>query len=147
MTLKAICLAVLAGTAFFASTATLADDDDDDDHRKDRYYRHGKHSRKEVHFHHYYFYLPSGAVIERPGPPPFAYRDPLPAPGVKPGFPRESAAERAAAKERQRAILEKELAAEEQLLAQARRDGTADGIGLHERNIAALRRELANIDR
>src|SRR5438445_11376854 len=38
------------------------------------------------------------------------------------GFPRESASDRANAKERQREILEKELATEQQLLARAQQD-------------------------
>src|SRR5882672_12375650 len=38
------------------------------------------------------------------------------------GFPRESASDRANAKERQREILEKELATEQQLLAKAQQD-------------------------
>jgi len=84
------------------------------------------------------------------------------------GFPKESDASRAAARERQREILEKELADEQQKLAQARQDlaeaesvRTSDGrtdsyskvqerlekykdsIDLHEKNIEALRRELA----
>lgn len=85
-------------------------------------------------------------------------------------FPKESAADRADAKERQREILEKELATEEQLLARARAELAAqesvrfgdernfarvlerlqpykDSIQTHEKNIEALRRELANLYR
>jgi hypothetical protein len=84
------------------------------------------------------------------------------------GFPKESAATAATAKERQRDILEKELADEQQKLAQARQElaeaesvRTSEGrtesyskvqerlqrykdnIDLHQKNIEALRRELA----
>jgi len=80
-------------------------------------------------------------------------------------FPRESAAERAQAKGRQRQVLEKELVAEQEALAKARqelatqesvRNGDEgnyarvlerlqpmkDNIETHEKNIEALRREL-----
>jgi hypothetical protein len=83
-------------------------------------------------------------------------------------FPRESAAERASAKGRQRDILEKELVAERQALAKARQDlaeqesvrggdernyarveqrlqPLKDNVELHEKNIEALRRELNNL--
>ena len=84
------------------------------------------------------------------------------------GFPKESAATRANAKERQRDILEKELADEQQKLAQAQQElieqesvRTSDGrtdsyskvqerlqkykdnVDLHQKNIESLRRELA----
>jgi hypothetical protein len=82
------------------------------------------------------------------------------------GFPKESAATRATARERQRDILEKELADEQQKLAQARQDLAEqesvrtgeernyskaqerlqrykDSVDLHEKNIEALRRELS----
>ena len=83
-------------------------------------------------------------------------------------FPKESAATRANAKERQRDILEKELTDEQQKLAQARQelaeqesvrtsDGRSDSyskvqerlqrykdnVDLHQKNIESLRRELA----
>jgi site-specific DNA-cytosine methylase len=83
------------------------------------------------------------------------------------GFPRESPAAQASAKERQREILEKELAAEQELLANAKqeladqetiRNGDErnfarvqerlqpykDTVDLHEKNVEALRRELGN---
>jgi hypothetical protein len=84
------------------------------------------------------------------------------------GFPKESAETRASAKERQRDILEKELADEQQKLAQARQELAQaeslrtsdsrtdsyskvqeqlqrykDNVDLHQKNIEALRRELA----
>jgi hypothetical protein len=85
-------------------------------------------------------------------------------------FPRESAADRANAKGRQREILEKELASEEVALARAKQELSEqeavrtgdernyarvlerlqpfrDRVETHEKNIQALRRELANLDR
>jgi hypothetical protein len=93
-------------------------------------------------------------------PPPRAA-----APGT---FPRESAAERATGKGRQREILENELATEQQLLDKARKELAEqeavrtgeernyarvlerlqpfkDSVDLHEKNIDALRRELGNL--
>jgi len=90
---------------------------------------------------------------------------------ARPGeFPRESAAERASARERQREILERELTTEQAALAKARQDLAAqeavrtgeernyarvqerlqpfkDSIETHEKNIEALRRELNNLYR
>ena len=88
--------------------------------------------------------------------------------GSSDSFPKESAASRANAKERQRDILEKELAEEQQKLAQARQELAEqqsvrtseertesyskvqerlqrykDNVDLHQKNIEALRRELA----
>ena len=85
-------------------------------------------------------------------------------------FPRESPSERANAKGRQREILEKELATEEQDLAKAKqalaeqesvRNGDErnyarvlerlqplkDRVETHEKNVEALKRELANLNR
>jgi hypothetical protein len=84
------------------------------------------------------------------------------------GFPKESAATRATARERQREILEKELVDEQQKLSQARQELVEqqnvrigdernfsksqdperlqkyrDNVDLHEKNIEALRRELS----
>ena len=93
--------------------------------------------------------------------------------GAKPspqGFPSESSATRASAKERQREILEKELAREEDMLEKAQkaldeqqavRYGSErnyarvlerlqpykDNVELHQKNVEALRRELRNLDR
>jgi len=89
-------------------------------------------------------------------------------PSARSSFPRESPEARASAKDRQREILEKELLAEQQLLAKAQKDLTdqeairtgdernyakvlerlqpyKDNIDLHQKNIDALRRELGNI--
>ena len=83
-------------------------------------------------------------------------------------FPKESAAESASARGRQREILEKELVAEQQALAKARQDlaeqesirtgdernygrvlerlqPLKDSVETHEKNIEALRRELNNL--
>jgi hypothetical protein len=85
-------------------------------------------------------------------------------------FPKESPAERSTARERQREILEKELATEQAGLAKARQELSAqeavrsgeernyarvqerlqpykDSIETHEKNIEALRRELNNLYR
>ena len=95
---------------------------------------------------------------------------PLPRPraGNPSSFPKETAAERANAKGRQRDILERELDAEQQALAKARQDLSEqesvrngdernyarveqrlqpfkDSVELHEKNIEALRRELNNL--
>jgi hypothetical protein len=94
---------------------------------------------------------------------------PKPSPGAAPSsFPRETPQARQSAKERQRDILEKELAAEQQLLAQAQKQLAEqesirmgdeknyarvldrlqpykDNVDLHQKNIEALRRELSNI--
>jgi len=83
-------------------------------------------------------------------------------------FPKESPADRATAKVRQREILEKELAQEQAALAKAKEDLAAqeqvrmgnernyarveerlqpfkDSVETHQKNIEALRRELANL--
>ena len=85
-------------------------------------------------------------------------------------FPRESASDRANAKERQREILEKELATEQQLLAKAQQDLAEqesvrsgdernyaralerlqpykESLEVHQKNVEALRRELGNLNR
>jgi uncharacterized protein YfaQ (DUF2300 family) len=87
--------------------------------------------------------------------------------GAPASFPRESAADRASAKDRQRAILEQELASEQADLAKAKqalaeqesvREGDErnyarvlerlqpfkDRVDTHEKNVEALKRELAN---
>jgi len=86
------------------------------------------------------------------------------------GFPRETQAQRNDARERQRAILQKELASEEASLSAARKDLAAqeairtgeeknyakveervqpfrDIVETHQKNIEALRRELGNLSR
>jgi len=86
------------------------------------------------------------------------------------GFPRETPADRTKGREKQRQALEGELVQEEQLLAQARRELAQqesmrsgdernyakvlerlqkyrDNVEVHEKNIEALKRELANLQR
>ena len=85
-------------------------------------------------------------------------------------FPRESSDQRASAKDRQREILQKELATEQEALGRARRElaqaesirmgdernyakvlerlqPLKDSVETHEKNIAALQRELGNLNR
>lgn len=104
------------------------------------------------------------------GPPPAtkeasAVRAPSPA-----GFPRETPNDRTKGKEKQRQMIEGELSQEEQLLAQAKRELAEqesirggdernyakvlerlqkyrDNVEVHEKNIEALKRELANLYR
>ena len=105
--------------------------------------------------------------VAPPPPPPSAPRQQARSPS---SFPKESPTERATAKGRQREILEKELVAEEQDLAKAKqalaeqeavRTGEErnyakvlerlqpikDRIETHEKNVEALKRELANLNR
>jgi hypothetical protein len=93
-----------------------------------------------------------------------------PPPRASSSFPRETPGQSATARERQREILQKELAAEEAALARARealaeqesvRTGEErnyarvlerlqpfrESVENHEKNIAALKRELANLNR
>ena len=90
------------------------------------------------------------------------------APSGSAGFPKESTEQRANARERQREVLEKELATEQAALAKAKQDLAEqeairngdernyarveqrlqpykDSVETHEKNIEALRRELANL--
>jgi uncharacterized protein DUF4124 len=106
--------------------------------------------------------LVSREVNAVPQPVPKAPRSASPG-----SFPKESAAERASAKGRQREILQQELATEQKLLAQAKqklaeqeavRGGNEnnyarvlerlqpykDTVEVHEKNVEALRRELSN---
>jgi hypothetical protein len=99
---------------------------------------------------------------------PAQKQPPFPTSSSPSAFPRETPQARASAKERQRDILEKELASELQLLDQARKDLNAqestrsgdeknyarvlerlqpfkDSVDLHQKNIDALKRELSNI--
>lgn len=86
------------------------------------------------------------------------------------GFPKESAEQRAAARDRQRQVLQKELGTEEQLLEKARKELAdqeairtgdeknyarveqrlrpfKDSVETHQKNIEALKRELGNLSR
>jgi hypothetical protein len=98
--------------------------------------------------------------------PPFS----KPSAKASSSFPRETARDSASARERQREILQKELVAEEQALTKARqalaeqeavRSGDErnyarvlerlqpykDSVETHQKNIEALKRELANLNR
>lgn len=93
---------------------------------------------------------------------------PKPSAGRSPGFPRESPSQTASARERQRQVLERELANEREMLKQAQqalaeqeavRTGEErnyarvldrlkpykDTVENHEKNIQALQRELGNL--
>jgi hypothetical protein len=95
---------------------------------------------------------------------------PAPAGKAPAGFPREDASARASAKDRQRDILERELAQEQDLLGKARNELAAqesvrggdeknyarvlerlqkykDTVEVHEKNVEPLRRELTNLNR
>jgi len=86
------------------------------------------------------------------------------------GFPRESGSDRLAAREKQRQILERELTQEQEQLAKAKKEledqeavryghernyarvlerlqPFKDNVQAHEKNVEALRRELANLSR
>ncbi|MGQ0653395.1 MAG: DUF4124 domain-containing protein [Betaproteobacteria bacterium] len=112
-------------------------------------------------------------VVSTPpaGAKPPAAQPASPANRAAPGsFPRETASQKASARDRQRGILAKELATEQQLLARARQELSAqeavrtgdernyakalerlqpyrDSVETHQKNIEALRRELANLNR
>lgn len=154
MTTKKLVGALLVGTGMLASTSALAepikvhhyyyadDDDEDEDDDRDDWKGRRDHPEEKKRKHGDYRYERPPVVIYAPPPD-------SPKPRVNPGqsFPRESAADRAAAKERQREILEKELAAEQQLLAEARARLDEESGRHHEQNIQALRRELSNLKR
>ena len=127
MDIKRATLLVLS-IALWASASARADDDDE------HHYRKGKRHR-EVHHHHHHYQ----------GCPPPTARGREQRLAEAPRFPRESAGEGASARERQREILLKELATEEQLLERARRQPAhREAIEQHQRNVDALRRELGS---
>jgi len=73
-------------------------------------------------------------------PTPRAARQPTPA-----DFPRVNGDQQKARDNDRRAILEQELAGEQKLLATARNEpNSQDRVRLHERNIEAIRKEIAN---
>jgi hypothetical protein len=142
--------------------------DDDDGWKKHRHHddkerKQAKHDREwkergdhraPVVIYRYRIYSPDSQA------PPMSPGPAKPRAKAQPSFPRESATDRAAAKERQREILEKGLAAEQRLLARARRrlvelpgaesDDTRlrsyeDDLQNHGQK--ALRRELRNLER
>lgn len=102
-------------------------------------------------------------VVPAPPAPKAASKTPSPA-----GFPKEDAATRATAKDRQREIIARELAQEEAILSRARKDLAEqeatrygdernekrvlerlqkyrENVELHEKNVQELRKELGNI--
>lgn len=157
MTVKSFVIAMLAGTALVAAPAAFAelikahhyyvvDDDDDDDggewaERRNR--KKGKKDRDPNRYGYYRYERPPGVIY---GPPPQIARPQPDSPSSR-SFPRESLQEHSAAKNRQRNLLEKELAAEQQLLADAKGRLDEQSAQHHERNIEALRRELRSLQR
>lgn len=158
-TRKKFIATLLAGTTLVAASSACAgpvtvhngyfyvDGDDDDDRyeykwERGREYSKGKKAKqdkdrgkRERHPHEYrYEYRPIQPVPQASTP-----RSPVRS------FPRESATEHANAKARQRDILERELAAEQQLLAEAKARADAENARHHERNIEGLKRELRNL--
>lgn len=108
---------------------------------------------------------PAAKAPAAPAAPASASASPSPA-----GFPKETPADRTKGRERQRQLLEGELSQEEQLLSQAKRELAQqeatrsgdernyakvlerlqkyrDNVEVHEKNIEALKRELANLYR
>jgi hypothetical protein len=104
-------------------------------------------------------------VVPAPPAPKPAAKSPSPA-----GFPKESAADRASSRAKQRETLDRELMQEQELLADARkklavqeaiRTGDEknyarvlerlkpfrDAVEVHEKNVEALKREIANLNR
>ena len=151
MTVKSFVVAMLAATALVATPSAFAqlmkahhyyvdDDDDDDDRDKWEDRRERKKGQKDKDAGSYRYERPPVVIY---APPTIA----KPKAGSSRGFPRESAADHATAKERQRDLLEKELAAEQQLLADARGRLDQESAQHHGRNVEALRRELRNLQR
>ncbi len=148
MTLKKFFIAALGVTALLACATAFS------------------HHERKQRSHYHYYYWPAEVMVDGtivvylvppppPPPPPVAYRE-LPAPPApqKPqakapqGFPKESAAQRAQGKDRRREILEQELAAEMELLVLAEKGSAGkENLELHEKNVAALKRELKNLSR
>lgn len=173
-------MAFIAGVALVMAAPVLSHEEDDEDEDDWREYRRDYDRKKRKHrdryFPHFHYERPPMVIYREPPGLPRRYRDrsatpPTKEPALKgpEGFPKESPADRAAARERQRDILEKEFAAEQTLLAQAKKElaersarlgvnrpnGEAsedlqtykDSVETHERNIEALKRELKNLDR
>lgn len=139
--LKRTCIVILACTIALSPGALYADDDDDDDRKGSRH--HGKKVWPDA---DYILYCPCAAPSA-----PAVERAPAPMPPGKSSarrpdhFPMETPTERASAKERQLDLLEKELEEERRLLARANAANAQDDIELHQKNIVAIRRELARL--
>jgi hypothetical protein len=185
MSLKPLLIAMFGASTSLAAVPVIAHDEEDWEKRR-HYYGHkkkGKNKNKQEKHRGYYvfYYVPySGAsdtVTDCPPAPDARIARPQdrpslaqPAPQANAraphAFPKESREQHALAGRRQRQILEKELATEQDLLELARRelgeqqgridrDGGdrsrlrtyMDNVELHERNVAALRRELSHLNR
>lgn len=152
-------MAVIAGVALVMAPPVLAHEEDEEDDWREyrRDYERKKRRHRDRYVPHFHYERPPIVIYRDPPGLPPRYRDrsampPAKEPSVKSpkGFPKESPADRAAAKERQRDILQKELAAEQALLDSARRElaePSKDSVEAHERNIEALKRELSNLNR
>jgi hypothetical protein len=180
MWLKLRWTVLFAAAALLTGSPAIADEDDDWDERRQRHKKKGKDKSKHKNHdpgYYVFYYVPRHTVPECPPPPPqdLSRRpDTAPMPQSQPrahakppdAFPKESRQQRALAGERQREILEKELATEQDLLELAKREldeqqvriereggerstlrPYIDNVDLYERNVAALRRELGQVHR
>ena len=153
MTARSFVVAMLGVSAFVTTPSVFAqlikahhyyvgdDEEDDRDEWGERHERKKGKKDKDARKYGYYRYERAPVVMYTPPP---AIATPKP-PSPSRSFPRESATAHAAAKERQRELLEKEFAAEQQLLADARARLDEESVQHHERNLEALRRELRNL--
>lgn len=136
--LKKSCMVILVGASVLAPVYAHDDDDDDDDRKRTRHYRNDA-GREADHMLYCPCPTPSASVVE----PPVALPPKPPARGPE-SFPKETPTEHASAKERQLELLEHELAEERRLLSKAMAANAEEDVRLHQKNIAALRRELAH---
>lgn len=114
--------------------------------------------------------VPAQQAPAKPAAPAAGGKPPAAATPSPAGFPRETPSDRLKGRERQRALLEGELAQEERLLAQAKQELSQqesvrtgdernyakvlerlqkyrDNVEVHEKNVEALKRELSNLYR
>lgn len=185
MSLKLLLIVIYGVSTSLAAVPVIAHDEEDWEERRhfNEHNKKGKNKDKNKHEkdpgHHVFYYVPySGAIdtVTDCPPAPNAHiaqppdRPLLAQPSSKTNaraphaFPKESREQHALASQRQRQILEKELATEQELLGVARRDlgeqqgriargsgepsdlrSYLDNVELHERNIAALQRELSRL--
>lgn len=134
------CMVILVGATLLAPVSLYAHDDDDDDgdRKRSRHYR-SERGYEADHMLYCSCPAPSASAVEPPMAPPAK-----PSSRGPESFPRETPTEHASAKERQLELLEHELVEERRLLSKAMAANAAEDIRLHQKNIAALRRELAN---
>jgi hypothetical protein len=185
MWLKVRWTVLFAAAALLTGSPAIADEDDNWHERHHRHKKKGKDKRKHKKDdpgYYIFYYVPrhTGATAVAPECPPPPLQDlsrrpdTAPMPQSEPrayakppdAFPKESPQQRALSGERQREILQKELATEQDLLELARRElreqqgriereggerstlrPYIDNVELHERNVAALRRELSRLNR